>query len=507
MTGDEALYFHAGLLSAKHGNFIMLTNRHVLFQLSTAAATFIFGLDNVFEYILFTFIQSVFWNILCQYIIYNTLNLITTNKKVVSLSILTVPFIFVYTVMNSLYLAEVAGLFFCFLGVNLLLRFFQRRKGILAFASGMSFVASYLYREPFLIFVVLNVLLFVYLTMRKKVKLHYLILFCIPLIFVRFPVDVLPMPFLPHSSLVELGLEHIFNIKYVSPTLLLSNGELHPAMQYQPSGFHPGGTFSLVGNFQERLVNTLVIFAKGMFFGWSMIFLLFLSISIVLFCIKFYRKQSIKDAVVIVTVLAALLSFGLLAFMLSTDPYLATMQGTSISFRFSYTTLPSLLVLPFAYKKFGKKHIVMIASLLCILTVAFHPHFLYAMQSNQSLQYENRISLGYVAPYRRLYNYIVECNQQKIAVFADPVVRASLYIWMTDATLYRIAINESKFDEILSLGYDKTLFYGEKWYGYWQTMKDHSPFYYSLISNQSSYKLETIWDDNESHLYMLRNEL
>jgi len=343
--------------------------------------------------------------------------------------------------------------------------------------------------------------------MRKKVKWQYLIFFCIPLIFVRPPVDVLPIPFLPHKSAVELLMKHVWNIEYISPTLLLSNGELHPAMQYLPSSFHVGGTFSAVGNMQERFINTFVIFVKGMFFGWSAIFTLFISVAFVLFFIRFYQKRLGKDYVVMVNVVAALLSFVLLAYMLSTDPYLVTMGGTSISFRFSYTTLPSLLVLPYIYEKLTKKHIAVVGVVVCMICVVLHPSFLYTVQSNQSLNYVNRVNLGYIAPYRRLYNYLVDNNDQKIAVFADPQVRVSLYVWMTDATLYRIAINESRFNEVLSLGYDKILFYGEKWYGYWQTMKDWSPFYYSLINNGTCYELQIIWDDNESHLYLLGNEL
>lgn len=511
ISGDEALYFHGALLSVKHGKLIAISARHHIFQLTTMAAAFIFNLDNIFDFIIYMLVHCVFWNTLCLYVLFKILSRVTSDDRAASLTLLSVPFILAYTVLNAMYLSEAPSLFFCLLGINLMLRFTAAPTKKTIFLASLAFVISSFYREPFLVFIAMNLGLLSYWIVRRRATWSALLLFMLPLIVVPFPADALAITTLPNKSLLDVAVSRVSDFQLSSPIPVSEYEDpacWSPVYQYHPDDFLTGGIFTLAGNLTERLVTTTIAFARGMTLGWSALFTAILFASILVFILEYRKNRTPLAQTVLVNASSALLSFVVICCMISVDPYVRTGPASSICLRFSYTTLPALILFPYLYGKIKVVKVPRLAVLgaIAVATVsaaALAPQVMYALQSNQSLEYVNRLNPSYRGPYYRLYQYIIGRGNDKLAVFPEPAVRASLYIWVTDADLYRIMVDGAGFAEIVGRGYDAVLFYGEKWYRYYDTLRDNSPFYFSLIQNQTRHKITVVWDDPESHLYVL----
>lgn len=491
LTGDEARYFYMAL-----GEDSLVYGSHVPIQITYYVASHIIPIKTVFDCILFGSSMAGFWLCLIYYFLYRISVQLRFSDWSQTLLYLTTPFVVIFTVMNSLYLTEAPSLAFCLAGILCLLRI--DRHLFYGLASGACFTVAYLYREPYLIFILANAALLLYMTFKRQTRKPIVLLFILPaLLFINIPVQFFMYPI---QSIFTTILTQL-TPPVITPLILPPTAFTPPTMEFVPKSFYQYPINFQLTDFPSRLVAALTIFMKGLFYGWSGIFAVFLAVAFILM-LKDIKLFSAPNQFLLANVIAAYASFALLSYMISPNPYLLTENGAGICTRFSYTTLPAIFSLPYLYERFSKKlvKVGIVLGLVSLLLVA--PTFLQVIQSNLSVGTIDRATLDYKSPHYKAYTYLLSLSG-KTVIFAQPALRVYLYSSLVpNVTLYRITVTEAEFLE-LTEGANQVLFYGERWAGYFDSILEFSPFLSQVYNGNTSYKFEVLWDDGEAHLFRL----
>jgi hypothetical protein len=463
---DEAFYY----------DFYILDKVPITYYRPAFVATFILffrGAKDVWTFLLLGALYSAIWAVGSIVLFLMILRRLKVPEKTVSLLIFSLPLFPVFTVFAATILTETPGLFMALVGLYFSLRHVQEGRMINSLLSSVFFILAYMMREPYLLFVVGNALLFLILSVKRRSPgsiLGYAIPFLLVIALARGRAAVL----LREAFIIQAGVL-----------------------------FHPD------------LPRALAI---GLGYGFHPLFAFFALLSLFVVSFDLFKKRS---STALFLVLNALWSLG--AFALTTGFLLASIVGalsgwTSSIIRASHISLTAIIGFPSLYGRLKTKVVAAFMMIVLVLGAIMAGSFVGAYQRSLSVVPVNRLSLDYRAPYYRMY--LLAKDSGRTLVFGGlelrgirmymamlpnvalvPVgARSQKYISTYKKIVY--TLNETYFRELLNQTWDSIFLYDD-----WATIAipsfiDAYPqFYADLLRSRHypGYAIETIWIDGESY--------
>lgn len=522
LTGDEAGYMWSMIITSSQGSFFFVTWRHLAFNLINGVIALLFHIESFPALTVYFTLQALFWNALGLWMFDKVLRLYASNRAR-SLTLLTLPVTASFLIMQSMFLAEAPGLF-CALGsVYCMIRLLRGGSLRFAFASGAAASLAYMFREPYLLLVVVLGFYVIIAALKRDISKKALVLFMLPtLILIRPPTDVLQLPFnlapvsifermlyllRPTTVPVAVPLNDPTGNNYLPPTLInMTADQRHPlenrlAFEYlypDDFGFKHGYTLERLFSLTPRVAAFVL---RSLSLGWTLFFPLSL-IGLVLLVWKHRRDPD--TPILFIVALSGFLMVAFVGLLIVDNDYVMSSEASSIAFRFSHNGLLAFLALPFLYERLTNQHIKigLVGGLVLALVIA--PTLVYGVQSNLSSGYVNRLNPFYKSPQYRLRQYVLT-HEKPVIVFIEPAMRAGLLLRDIDGlVLKRIQVDSERFEELYTAVDGNVLLYIEKWYGINDVLKDNSPFFRDLFKGSDTWYLETVYDDPEWGLYHIR---
>ncbi len=510
LVGDEGLYIISMLESVRTRSFVYLSARHTIFMWFNTIVGVVFNLDTVFKVIPFLAIQALFWNGACAWSLHRVVRKMGLKPQAESAIYLSTSLVAIYVIMNGLYLTEAPSMTFTLMSIYFLLRVVDSRSPRSSFLAGLCITVAYLYREPYLIFIVLDALLLCYLVVRKRLSWKFLVLFLIvPIILVQPPVQYISLGIVQvYGSVREPFIE--FYKRLVQPIVEAVDAPpvylggppgagrnysifMSPQLQLQV------GTLDIKGDLVKRVRTTALVTARGIVYGWSIL----LALPVMVGMVEAFRLCRKDDSakVVAITILSAFLSMVFVGWLVSPADYLMGSGATAIAIRFSYTTFPMILGIGLLYDRVNidLKKVVMGFGVMILLVT---PTLLTLVQTNQSEVVINRINLSYKASFYMLYEHVKDLPGETL-VFPEPSLRAYVYLSSLDnVSIARLDLSEAQFLDRVGK-HDQVFFYQEKWPRWWMVHEDNFPFLGPVVRNETQYRVLVVWDTPEAYLYEL----
>ncbi|MBU2559249.1 MAG: hypothetical protein KJ578_15865 [Bacteroidetes bacterium] len=522
LTGDEAGYMWSMITTSDQGSFFFVTWRHLAFNLINGVVALLFHIESFPALTVYFTLQALFWNALGLWMFDKVLRLYA-GERARHMTLLTLPLTASFLIMQSMFLAEAAGLFFALTSVYCMIRLLRGGENRFGFAASASASIAYMFREPYLLLVVFLGLYMLLVALKGKVPKKVLVLFIIPaLILVRPPTDVLKLPFKidpvsvferilyllkPTTAPIGIPLNDPTSTSNLPPTLVNPTTDIafplenRPAFEYlypDEFGFKHGFTLERLLTLPPRVA---VFVVRSLSLGWT----LFFPITLASLGLLVWKHRNGPDSsILFVAVLCGFLMVAFVGLLIVDNDYLMSPEASSIAFRFSHNGLLAFLALPFLYERLSNKHlkIGLVGGLMLAIILA--PSLAYGVQSNLSTGYVNRLTIAYKSPQQRLRQYVI--NQEKpIIVFIEPAMRAGLLLRGIDnVVLKRVQVDHARFEELYNASEGNVVLYIEKWYGINDVLKDNSPFFQDLLNGSDTWQLETVTDDPEWGLYHIR---
>jgi hypothetical protein len=446
---------------------------------------FFHGVKDVWIFLLVGAVYSAIWAVGCVVLFFLILRRLKVPENMSSLLVLSLPLFPVFIVFTPTVLTETLGLFMALAGVYFGLRYVQRQQIMSSLLSVVFFFLAYEVREPYLLFLAGNILLFLVLSLKRR-SLAGVMLYAV-LVSVIFPVPVQLEP-LMFAQPVYTWIMNLTSGKYQAPTLTPSFAV--------PISTTPGS-------------DLLEALAVGLGYGFNPLFALFAVCSLVTVTFDLFRKRS---STALFLALNAIWSSG--AFIATTGIVLTLLPGalvawTSAIIRTTHPSLPCLAGFPTLYRRLKIKRVAALVVVLLILGSTQADLVVKAFQRGLSIEPVDRLSLDYRAPYYRMY--LLARDSGKTLVFGGIEMRAiRMYMKMLPSVvLVRVglrwegdALNETQFQAWLKEGWDTILLYDD-----WFTIKvpsmidDYPEFYSQILRSRQypSYLVETLWIDGESY--------
>ena len=460
---------------------------------------FFHGVNNVWTFLLRGVLYSSTWAVGVVVMFYAVLRRLKVPEKTSSLLILSLPLFPVFIILLPTVLTETPGLFFGLLGVYFCLKHVQEGHAIDSLLSGVFFVLAYKIREPYLLFAVGNVILFLVLAVKRR-SLGSILGYAIPVSFV-FPVP---------TSLEPL--------RFAQP---LSNFLMNLISQLVPWGQQAGSTFPSATSQAPMLTPAFVVpitvafhpdlpkaLAIGLWYGFNPLFALFAGLSLFVVCLGLLMKRS---STLFFLGLNAIWSFG--AFLVPVAITLQLLPGaisgwTSVIIRLTHPSLPCMVGFPGLYHLVKPRRIAALTLILLVLGSTQTGALAVAFQRSLSVEPMNRLNLDYRAPYYRMYLLAKESG--KTLVFGGLHMRGiRMYMAMLpNVVLVPVAANETEFQTLLAQDWNAIFLYDD-----WVTIKipsmmDAYPPYYAEIlrsKQYAGYNIEPLWIDSESYALRMTN--
>lgn len=342
-----------------------------------------------------------FWSLCFLFLAYKTIGLVTGNRTAQGFAIVTVPFMVTYSLLSVGFLTETPALVMCTLGLYALLRYrFVRNDWYLPVISSVAFVAAAFTREPYLLFPLVALFFWAFLTLRRQLKPVILLIILIPtgLLFVQpfSPLSpflqggaplVLPPPSSVNSttilstitvtslttSTIQSSSTSSRNSTSVSTT---SSSSAAPPPPSPPSGVGLGSTIG----------HTISLFTLGMFLGWNPVLFLIGLVALLVFVLELRRDRG--KAPVLLMALAAFGCSLVVALQYSASYHFYTTQGISTLIRYSSPSiLAYILLAPAFYEKLQKNRLKIVGILLVGFTLVSIGAFSSLAQTNLGLTY------------------------------------------------------------------------------------------------------------------------
>ena len=494
---DEAWYYNTFILDKQP----IGTYREVF----VAVFIFIFrDVSSVWQFFLHGFLYSVLCAIGTIVLAYKIVRRLEASDLVGGLVLVSLPLFPIFTVMAATVVTEPLGLFFCLLGVYLTLRYVQGGGSLNALLSGVSFILAYKVREPYLLFAVGNLLLYLaYLALiRKRRAVWGFLAYALP-VSIYFPVPVRWQPGFDFAQPVYVILTSLLPQLpqlLVQLTKITAPPTTPTTPVIPPTVLNP--TFSVVTPASSGHPDILQAFGIGLVFGYNPLFMVFALVSIVLGLYVFLRTKSLDKLFVFLTMLLALGSFGVsIALTIATLPG-AISSWTSTIVRAAHTSLPSFIGFGPLYQRLRPKRVVGLILIMLILGSTQVPLLASTLQQSLSREPVNRLSLDYRAPYYRLY--LLAKDSGRTLIFGGVHFRGiRIYMSMLPNVVLYPVVGEDVFKGLLVSGpWDAIFLYDD-----WVTiavpdMIGMYPAYYQEILKSRQYPgytLETLWVDGESY--------
>jgi len=479
-VGDEALYINSMLESVRSRAFVYLIPRsHHIFMWHNAVVGRLLSLDSVFKAIPFFALQALFWNGACLIIFDALVGKMDVSDNARSLTVLSLAMVPTVLAMNSQYLTDAPSMAFALGSTYMLCRAVERRSWRSAMVSGGLIGVACLYREPFLLLLVLDFALLVYLAVRDRLPAGAAFFILIPIILLtpRAPFSTLPGAVIWQPTAAD-----------DRHTLFLTEDLL-------------SGTLDFSGDLLSRLSVVFSVVWRGMVFGWLVI--LPIVVLGVAFTVLDWRVAVAKDSTktILVLMLASFVSLVIVGWHVSPCPYNLTSSVSSISIRYAYMTFPLLLGATSLFRRVPVRPMkyVAVIGVLSLLTV---PLFFTMLGATQSSEQVDRINTSYRAPYYRMYLLLSDMSGD-IAVIPEPAARSLLYLDELDnVDVYRMDLNFTEFCDVAD-AYDRVFMFQTKWAHYRDVHDEFFPFMGQVVLNNTAFRVSAVWEDGESYLYEL----
>lgn len=483
---DEAWYYDTFILDK-----MPITAYREVFV--TIFLFFFHGVSDVWTFLLRGVLYSSVWAVGVVVMFYVILRRLKIPEKTSSLLILSLPLFPVFIILLPTVLTETPGLFFVLLGVYFCLKHVQEGHAIDSLLSGVFFVLAYKIREPYLLFAVGNVILFLVLSVKRR-SLGSILGYAIPVSMV-FPVPISLEP-----------------LRFAQP---LSNFFMNLISRLVPWGQQAGSTLPSATSQAPMLIPAFVVpitvafhpdlpeaVAIGLWYGFNPLFALFAGFSLFVVCLGLLMKRS---STLFFLTLNAIWSFG--AFLVPVAITLQLSSGaisgwTSAIIRLTHPSLPCIVGFPSLYHLVKPRRIAALTLILLVLGSTQTGALAMAFQRSLSVEPMNRLSLDYRAPYYRMYLLAKESG--KALVFGGIHMRGiRMYMAMLpNVVLVPVAANQTEFQTLLGQGWDAIFLYDD-----WVTIKipsmiDAYPPYYAEIlrsKQYAGYSVEPLWVDGESY--------
>ena len=524
ITGDEAIYAWSMIRSVELNQNVHLVMSHMLFSTVNIQMAILLGLDNIFSILVFYLFQALLWNFVSVVALYYILEELPITEISKSLTLYSLPCLAVFTVMNSLFLTEAPGLAFSFVGILFLVKTVKNQSWKTMAIGTVGLCVSAMYREPFLMLIGIIGVMILYMTARKQISLKLLVVFCLivfllvpaPINYVKTSVTdtyntvretVVSSIISITNFFVSLTPINVLEIKPVTTSEDIyvneTDSEFIPYTYYycdevRDTLFEP--TMPSLG-YLLKMGTVFFMFGSGT--GWSFVLFPVVILSIVLCIIKIWKNRGNNnpvDKMMLASTAGALLSHWILGILLVRSTYFENPTSYGTMFRFSYTTIPAVICLSYAYNYIQRKHlkyllVVPVIMVLCALLVS------PIIQSNQSVGAVNRINFGYKAPYYRVYTQLA-LTKTPALVYVDPAMRISLFMdGVQHVTLKQMIINKTRFDALFNEYRGEVYLYQEKWPLYRYVIEEHYFVIRDILAGTTEYEAVTVWETPEAYLY------
>jgi hypothetical protein len=449
------------------------------------------GITNVWTFLLRGVLYSAIWAVGCVVLFFMIFRQLRVPENISSLLILSLPLFPIFIIFAPTILTETLGLFMALLGVYFALRHVQEGRMVNSLLSGVFFVVAANVREPYLLFAVGYILLFLALSLRRKSP-RSIVGYAIPL------------------SLLLLQFARGGNPQLASfiSRLASPSGEMVPSSYSTNVGLGAwlASPLSMTLKLPPDLPAAIVI---ALWYGFNPLFALFAVLSIFAVGHDLLRNRSSDLFLLALNTVWSLGAFiGPVAFFL--ESIAGALSGwTSSIIRTAHASLPLIVCFPRLYSRLKVRRAAGLIIILLIVGSTQLGTLADAFQRSLSVEPVDRLSLDYRAPYYRLY--LLARGSGKTLVFGGIEMRGIMaYMAMLPNVVLvpvwargqRGALNETEFQALLEQRWDSIYLYDD-----WVTIKipswiDAYPEFYAQILRSRQYPgytVQTLWIDGESY--------
>jgi len=500
MTSDEALYYLSGLESVRLSRVAILYENRYIFQAIISILFLIFQIKNVFGMIVFATTFSLVWTLPLPYIIKKITELFTTDRKTVIFSVLFLPFFPILTIMSATFVTEPMTLTLMMTAIYFFFKMFKHSSLHYPLLSGLLFAVAVSMREPYMVFLVVNILFVLVVTIRRKFSWKSALIFSsLAVLGMRIPLmeNFLSSTYLKFgftNAIITMILKPIGEMFSVTTSFIEIPPIIMPIMDMESPIF----LFTI-----NKVSMGFVWFLLSIFVGWNPFFAIFGVIGTVLSVLRIKKERSLINVAFFLNILCGFLNFFGVAYIVQIGNVSQVQAGANAlgsCIRNSHTSLPSIISIRECISKIKVKYLY--AILFCIV-IAGGASIRYAFtmfQQGWSQQYVERLTLDYKAPHYRLYEY-VETTGKTLVFGGHNLVLPSLYLRLRPNVKLLPPLSESEFRKVISEKWDNILIFGVRHYPMRPALELHFPWFLSLIDGKTEFKLEVIWEDGESFLY------
>jgi hypothetical protein len=449
------------------------------------------GVSDVWAFLLRGVVYSTIWAVGCVMLFFMIFRRLKVPEKVSSLIILSLPLFPIFIIFVPTILTETLGLFMALLGVYFALRHVQEGRIVNSLLSGIFFVVASDIREPYLLFAVGYIILFLALSLTRR-SAKSIVGYAVPL-----SVLLVQLARGDYSQLTRI----ISDLASPAAGMILS-----PHSTGVSIGASLASPILMTLRLSPDLPAAIIV---ALWYGFNPLFALFAVLSV--FAVGYDLLRD-KSSGLLLLALNTVWSLG--AFIGPAAFFLEAMTGalsgwTSSIIRTAHASLPLIVAFPRFYSRLRVKRAVGLILILMIVGSTQLGTLAEAFQRSLSREPVDRLTLDYRAPYYRLY--LLAKGSGKTLVFGGIEMRGvKAYMAMLPNVVLipvggrgsRRALNETLFQALLEEHWDSIYLYDD-----WVTIQIPSwinayPEFYSQILRSRQYPgytVETVWIDGESY--------
>lgn len=537
MTSDEGLYILAGVLSAERNTVVIAYPNRIPYQIVLGFFGWVFNLDNVYSMMYFAVGFDLFCSILSVFLSYKIIDtFLPKHAKYSFIYILLIPTLIIFDVATVAVLTESMSYVFLLFGVYSLFRAIQDKSIVSALLSGASFGLIYFTREPYAVVAVGGLLVAFALTLKKRFNKKQLLVFCLfSLLFFRVPSSSGPVNLTnylpieasrffvqqwnqitasatPEPNLVDLLPQDVHSTEFIanSTNSTLFESEQKVTEMYVSSEYK-GAMTSWTGLFPSpyKIGYTVYSTVVGMSVGWNPLVFGLAVFGLAQILKRSYRKTVYEKLILTFSFFSVLVTVGSIYISAFPSPDqlsagITLPYGTMV--RLSHPSLfATFLALP-ALKKvepmFHKKRFLGAIVLVGIVATATFMVAINSFQAQWSSGYVNRLNFHYRSPYLKAYDYFQTSG--KTLVFGGVnIVQLSLFARNMDSVfLSRPPANESDMEFLVQQeNWDTVVIIGTTHYTSQPALREFFPFFWELLSGNTSYGISVIFETGEAYFY------
>jgi hypothetical protein len=447
------------------------------------------GINDVWTFLLRGVLYSAIWAVGCVILFFMIFRQMRVPENMSSLLILSLPLFPLFIIFAPTILTETLGLFMALLGVYFALRHVQEGRMVNSLLSGVFFVVAAEVREPYLLFAIGYILLFLTLSLKRKSPRS--------IVGYAIPLSLLLLEF-ARGGYPQLA-------SFISQLA-------SPAEQTIPSPYltNVGAWITSPMLMTLRLPPDLAAaIVVALWYGFNPLFALFAVLSVFAVGHDILRNRSSDLFLLALNTVWSLGAFiGPMAFFL--EAMAGALSGwTSSIIRTAHASLPLIISFPRLYSRLKVRRAASLIIILMIVGSTQLGTLAVAFQRSLSREPVDRLSLDYRAPYYRLY--LLAKGSGKTLVFGGIEMRGVItYMAMLPNVVLvpvgargdRHSLNQTQFQALLEQHWDSIYLYDD-----WVTIKipsfiDWYPEFYSQILRSRQYPgytIETVWIDGESY--------